>query len=195
MDGNSAQAISNRIYLNSREGLWLNEGATARRNAVYSNGGDGVYVNPCNDLLTTIQNNLIYNNGSNRIGYYNINIPNVSIGMNFSCYNNSPVLFENNTLYGGNGLFISYSGYYAAPVTNRNNIIWADGSGRAAVTVVNPPGGFDSDYNDLFVTNGAVAGYWGGMGCSTLADWQNASATDANSLSTGPALCRPRRQR
>ena len=102
-----------------------------------------------------------------------------------------PVEFENNTLYGDNGLFVSYLSNYGYPITNRNNIIWTEGSGKVAITVVNPPVIFASDYNDLFVTNGAIAGSWGGIVCPTLADWHTASAQDASSLSINPLFVDP----
>ena len=75
VNGASSEAIGNRIYLNDATGLYLYNGAAARRNVVYSNGGDGVHVDSCYALITTIQNNLIYDNGTGGSGYYNVNIP------------------------------------------------------------------------------------------------------------------------
>ena len=50
--------------------------------------------------------------------------------------------------------------------------------------------GFQSDYNDHYVTGNANVGYWGG-GRTGLTGWQNASSGDGNSLSTDPLLVDP----
>jgi len=168
----SAEAIGNRVFLNGDAGLWLWYWPAARGNVVYSNGGDGVHVG---GGPTALQNNLIYDSG---MGYYNINAQ------------DSRVLIENNTLYGGDGLYLGN----LVATTNRNNIIWTQGSGSVAITAGNPagsPNSFLSDYNDFFVTNGAIVGSWGGIGCPTLANWQSASSRDANSLSTNPFFVDP----
>ena len=149
----SAVAIGNRSYLNGT-GLQLS-GVTAGRNVAYSNTGDGIYVP--GGGTSSLQNNLVYANGS-----YNVHI------YGGWPYGAASVLRQNNTLYGGNGLFVDNGSANAGSpgavtVTNRNNIIWAQGLGQVAISVgATPvsPASLNSDYNDLYATGGASVGFW-----------------------------------
>ena len=115
--GGSAQTVGNRSYLNGT-GLQLS-GGNASRNVIYSNAGDGIVAS--GSLL--VQNNLVYANG----------------GFNVHLSGPGSMAVLNNTLCGGNGLFADNQGDPYQTVSNRNNIIWAAGNGRVALTVGNPP--------------------------------------------------------
>ncbi|MBN1675237.1 MAG: hypothetical protein JXR37_29625, partial [Kiritimatiellae bacterium] len=103
---------------------------------------------------------------------------------------NTRGVVENNTLYGGKGLYINDP----LAVTNRSNIIWATGSGKETVRVAYPPAGADvfvSDHNDLYATDGAAVGNWGGGNCPDLGSWQSSSSNDNSSVSVAPAFVDP----
>ena len=69
----------------------------------------------------------------------------------------------------------------------QNNIIWSRGAGQTAIYVENPPGarGHGSDYNDCYVTEGAVGGQLAGPR-ATLSSWQQVSLRDIHSISVDP---------
>jgi hypothetical protein len=66
-----------------------------------------------------------------------------------------------------------------------NNIIRADGAGKYALSWLSTAGSLFSDYNDLFVTNGAAVGSYGAAVKATLAEW-TLTGRDLNSLSADP---------
>ena len=95
---------------------------------------------------TTIVNNLVYDNDRSNKGHWNIGIAD---------YDN---LVENNTLYGGNGLY--WDGPWGD--VTRNNIIWAKGAGHYAIYYERTDGTPFSDFNNFYASDGATLGYWGG---------------------------------
>ena len=96
----------------------------------------------------------------------------------------SYVTISNCTVFGNANKGISLSG---SEITLRNTIIHADGVGRYAINSWNA---LLSDYNDLFVTNGAILGSLNGVVQPSLADWRR-SGMDSNSLSTDPQFVNP----
>ena len=166
ISGATSEAATNRVCMNNGDGMYLSGGATVRRNAVYSNRGHGMWITGTGN---TIRNNLVYDNDRENAGHWNI-----GIGSNGN-------LVENNTLYGGYGLYCW--GPWGSVA--RNNIIWAKGAGRYAIYHERTDGTPFSDYNNLYATDGASLGYWGGARAD-LAAWKSATGLDTNSLSTDP---------
>jgi parallel beta-helix repeat protein len=161
-------AVNNRSYGNGNDGLRVNGGALARRNVVFNNGRHGILGGGGGE---TLRNNLIYSNAQ-----WNVYVDGTGCA----------TVFENNTLYGGNGLSLGYCCFGAKWFTNQNNIIRVMGSGKAALEVRTwPAEGFVSDYNDYYVTDGAVVANWQGSR-PTLSAWQQITALDPNSQAIDP---------
>ncbi|MBI4060684.1 MAG: Ig-like domain-containing protein [Elusimicrobia bacterium] len=78
---------------------------------------------------------------------------------------------------GSNGLFV------------KNNIFVSSGAASGLLLMADvdagSQAGFTADYNDYFSTNAAPF-QWGGAVAATLADWQNASVQDLNTISADP---------
>jgi len=172
--GEASEAVGNEVYLNSGSGLYLYYSAAGRRNKVYSNYRNGIYARNGGEP-TRMLNNLVYDNAKGGSSYYNMYV------------NVGKALVENNTLYGANGLRF-YSTIHG--VTNRNNTIWASGSGATAIRASSVSGTFVSDYNNLYATDTAKVGYWSGYR-DTLADWQAASSVDVGSIGANPLFVDP----
>ena len=75
--------------------------------------------------------------------------------------------------------------YYTGSTVNVMDNIFANIGGGGAIGG-NSNGMTNSDYNDFYSTGSL--GNWAGTSCSTLADWQGASAMDANSVSGDPKV-------
>ena len=169
--GAASEAVGNRVYLNDYQGMKVESGASAWQNTVYSNRRGGISVGGSD---TQLFHNLVYDNDRSNEGNWNI--------FN-SGYRN---LIENNTLYGGNGL------YWSAPWgdVTRNNIIWTRGAGRYAIYYGRTDGTPISDFNNFYASDGATLGYWGGDR-TNLAAWTSATGLDTNSLSADPLFVCP----
>jgi parallel beta-helix repeat protein len=174
LSGVGCEAVGNRVYLNSGDGLYVNMAGVTRRNVVYSNGGHGITVDSWNGANTII-NNLSYDNDRRNEGHWNIYV------------SRSGDIIQNNTLYGGNGLL--WEGPWGDVA--RNNIIWAKGSGHYAVYYNNSSATPVSDFNNLYATDGANVGYWAGTTRAALAAWKAATGLDTNSLSADPLFVDP----
>ncbi|MBD3246338.1 MAG: hypothetical protein GF333_04940 [Candidatus Omnitrophica bacterium] len=121
---------------------------------------------------TSIYNNMIYD-----VGYYGVYI--------YRC-DDMEFLFNSIDNDGGRCLYK----YQGANGDYRNNILSNTSTNSGHYCFYNGDGdkasySFTSDYNDFYVPSGASAGYYGGAQAS-LADWQTATAEDANSLSKNP---------
>jgi len=104
-------------------------------------------------------------------------------------YYSDDVSLVNNTLY----LNESHQVYLYASANNasiRNNVVSADGAGDYGIYVYSSASISSSDYNDVHVTNGALAGHLGGA-YATLYDWQMGTGFDAHSLSVDPLFVDP----
>lgn len=166
--GTGCEAVANRVYLNNGDGMNVNIGGVTRRNVVYSNGGHGIIVDSWNGANTVI-NNLFYDNDRRNEGHWNMVVA------------RSGDIIQNNTLYGGHGLYLE--GPWGDVI--RNNIIWAKGSGRYAVYFNNNSAKPISDFNNFFTSDGALLGYWGGARAD-FAAWKSATGLDTNSISSNP---------
>ncbi|MBN1674683.1 MAG: right-handed parallel beta-helix repeat-containing protein [Kiritimatiellae bacterium] len=187
------EANRNQVYANEEDGLSVTVDATARRNTAYGNGRDGMATSDGTHVeqnvvhangryginascgiqqeVVVVANNLVYSNGSYNAYLYSSWGPGL--------------LFENNTLYGGNGLYVQSGA--GDPVTNRNNIVWAGGDGKIGIYAAALSSAFGSDYNDLYAADGAHIGYWQGYRTSLKA-WQSVTLQDGNSLSIAPVF-------
>ncbi len=167
LDGTGCQAVGNRVYLNNGSGIYLNSGAVAESNKVFSNKRQGFVLAGSGNA---VRNNLVYDNDRNNEGYFNIESQ------------ASSTVIQNNTLYGANGLY----SYYPWGNVHRNNIIWAKGSGRYAIYHNRTDSSSQlSDFNDLHISDGATLGYWSGARAD-LAAWRAATGFDTNSFSLNP---------
>jgi hypothetical protein len=118
-------------------------------------------------------NNFIINNGGGGQALYLHSVTNLDI------YHNSALHINGNS---SSSAFYIYSGNENNIV---NNIFINKGAGYAYYVGSN--GAIStSDYNNLYVY-GDYVGYWDGN-LGTLADFQNAGSTDANSISTNPGF-------
>ena len=162
----------NECYLNGSDGIYVTGGSSKiADNRVYENGGHGIFLD---DGEGALERNIIHDNTG-----YGIYVAN----------SDNKVEVLNNSLYGYNGVYFSYP----LAVTNRNNIIWARGSGNYAVNVPSMPGTrvFHCEENNLYTTEGASVGNWLGTPCATMTDWRAASTNDTNSISSAPLFADP----
>ena len=179
----ASEVVENRVFLNNGTGISLGAGSPARRNVVYSNRGHGIYTDGYEGYFTVIANNLCYANGD-AAGEYNI-----MVAANF--WQAKQALVENNTVYGGNGIYIGNP----INVTNRHNIIWATGAGRYALVRYShmnryPTGFMESDYNNIIATDGATFSAWLGNQNDML-EWRKATGYDTHSFSALPLFVNP----
>ncbi len=160
--------FSNRVYANASTGVHLYTGSPATNNVIYNNS-IGIIAEPgdgTND--STIANNLIYANGDQGIiihsGYHDF--------------------VTNNTVYelSGDALDVDNSTRY---ISIRNNILWTQ-LGYDLNVDSSSQVGFDSDYNDLYITGAAQTAFWQGISFQTLFDWQYADFVDQNSFNFDP---------
>ena len=75
--------------------------------------------------------------------------------------------------------------YYSGSTVNVMDNIFANIGGGGSIGG-NPNGMTNSDYNDFYTTGNL--GSWNGTACSSLTDWQTATAMDANSVSGDPKV-------
>ena len=180
--GAKHEIADNRVFGNVRTGIYFEGSGRARRNVVYSNGGHGIQIEGVDGDYRQIINNLCYLNGHTP-GYFNI------VG-GANEWQGKRGLIENNTCYGGSGIYIGNP----IAFTNRNNIIWATGSNSVALVrgmYGNYAWGtFESDNNLTYTTDGAIAGQWNGNQAG-LADWQYATKQDFHSFSVNPQFVNP----
>ncbi|MEI6396427.1 MAG: right-handed parallel beta-helix repeat-containing protein, partial [Verrucomicrobiota bacterium] len=179
---NTSEAVENRVFLNNGSGIYAALDANARRNVVYSNRDHGILVNGYAGHMHVIANNLCYANGA-AAGAYNIYlVPNTWQG--------NDALIENNTVYGGGGIYIGNP----IAVTSRNNVFWATGTGRYALVRYSNPdhawGTLVSDNNCILATDGASLSYWLGPQ-NDLLEWRAATGLDTHSFSANPLFVNP----
>ena len=180
---NASEAVENRVFLNNGTGISIRTGSPARRNVVYANKGHGIYVDGYEGNFTVVANNLCYNNGATP------DVFNIMFSANY--WQGKQGLIENNTVYGGNGIYIGNP----VNVTNRNNIIWATGAGRYALVRYShmdryPTGFMESDYNNIIATAGATFSAWLGNQNDML-EWRKATGYDTHSFSADPLFVNP----
>ncbi len=111
-------------------------------------------------------------------------------------------IYYNSIYIGGSGLLTntnSYGIYRNKPsiINFKNNILFnnrsqVSGNGKHyAVYCANTSAGFNSNYNDLYVStpgqNGQLIGFWTSA-CTTLQQWRTVSSKDLNSISRNPGF-------
>jgi Ca2+-binding RTX toxin-like protein len=154
----------NRVYRNTTIGIRTSSG-TVHGNVVYSNA-TGIQTTATGG---TVVNNLVYAN----------TLQGVSIQGG-----TSGLSVVNNTIYqlAGNAVTVE-SG--ALNVHLRNNLLWTEAGYDLSVDRQSQPG-FQSDYNLFYTTGTGKVGVWQGVALAALANWRNATFTDANSLAGDP---------
>ncbi|MEQ1829659.1 MAG: right-handed parallel beta-helix repeat-containing protein, partial [Pirellula sp.] len=204
--------VGNLVYnhfATSQTGITVNSGATAKRNIVrdnyygiYSNGGEisenrsyrnldaGIYP----DFGTQVLRNVVYSNAIGIRGQssYSGNLVNNLI------YGNSlyGVLFTSSGSNGGSPSIVNNTVYQplgdairlqsnSRNVNVRNNVLWVN-AGYDLNIAGDSQTGFQSDYNNLFVTGTGMVATWQNVDRPTLSAWRTTAFTDANSLSIDP---------
>ena len=172
-------------------GFYLNNSDyVALENLRITGGYNGVYLRDSD--FSIISNSRFYGNSAKGILIYgsdNAIIRNNVMDRNqygISTQGHSyDVSIINNTLILNSDIQICIE--YWASVILRNNIIWADSEGnyclyrRANDGVIS-----SSDYNDLYVTNGAYVGGFYETQYPTLFDWQTETGLDKHSINNDP---------
>lgn len=192
----SDQVLGNSVASNATAGLLL----TARDclvsgNTVSANGTDGMNLGGNSGSPYVITRNTVTDNGEEGIEVFSslrVDCRN-NVLANSTTYNllfpaaNNLARFENNTLYGGNGVLLPDP----VAVTNRNNIIWSTGAGSFGIDVPTlSQGAYDllSDYNTLIATDGAAVGRWGAQTCMDVSNWQTITWKDPNGTGADPCF-------
>ena len=139
---------NNLVYGNSDFGIESVYAATVTGNVAYSNG---VGIRSL-DGGPTVTNNLVYDNSVQGVW--------LTAGTNARIYNNTVYQLT------GDALHIDNS---ASGIAVENNILWAQGGYDISVASTSE-NGFESDYNDLYVTNGGSVGLWENNPQATLQD-------------------------
>src|SRR5262249_517802 len=124
-------------------------------------------------------------------GYYtnnqivnNLIYANLNQGILIQSTSGLPTEVVNNTIYQPLGDAVDIQNN-SQNVHLRNNILWTQ-SGFAIAVASNSQLGFASNFN-IFVTTGTgQVGQWQGIARPTLASWQTADFTDADSLARDP---------
>ena len=162
-----ATASENRVYSNSRYGMYVGSNSEARGNHVYSNA-TGIYSQHSSNVVA---NNVIYTNSLHGV--------------------EGTGEIVNNTIYQPVGDAVSVSG---ANAQLRNNILWV-GAGYAIVVPPSDQTGFNSDYNLVQTTGAGRMGQWQNVSHTSLQSWRDATFLDQHSLSQDPLFCRSERRR
>ena len=162
-------ARANRVYGNAGPGIQATGQAVISGNVVYTNQS-GLLLD--GNFLGRADHNLVYDNRDAGVEVFSNVAPAIEL--------------VNNTIYqpAGNGVHVAVA---ANNVHLRNNIIWTM-QGAGIVVDDEAQDGFSSDYNLLYATGAGKTGHWQGLDRPTLAAWQSAAFTDANSLSQNPLL-------
>ena len=164
----NCNVYDNTCYSNSN-GIYIYLGSTYNmvyRNRIYSNLNSGIYV---------------YNGSHYATVYNNFSLLNVLSGIKFALSTNGNAY--NNTCYNNTEACIRFENA-ATTMTCKNNIMFGM-TDYCLYVSDDSQTGFVSDYNDLYPTGTANAGYWGSSK-ATLALWKTASSQDANSISANP---------
>jgi len=174
MSGGASSLVAGNICWSNitSDGITIiDSGPTVIGNVAYKNGGIGLKIDS-GAGSARISNNLLHGNAEQGL---------------YLSKDDCRAMIENNTIYGGKGVYIANP----LQVTNRNNIVWSDGSGNACIEVQNlplPSAVFASDYNDLYATGDASVGSIVDPPAvmPVLGDWTNGAGTDASSISVDP---------
>lgn len=168
-----------RIFSNAVGVLLIGDvdGVMIEDNAVYSCSSMGIYLRTgCDD--NTVRRNRVYDNAS--LGVY------VTSGGGSSSLRNALV---NNTIYSNNNADAQVLADGGSTISLRNNIIWADIAGQACVWGYNGISNItSSNYNNLYISNGAVTGSLGNptpTDYATIVDWRG-QGFDSTSIQKNP---------
>ena len=184
-------------------------GTTVRDSHVYGNSGVGIFVFARDTLVSgnTVHDNAIGIQVSGVFGgtggptpgirlVNNLAYDDAQAGVVLQDANPTPFsgplqpIMLNNTVYEPFADAVQLTGG-SFNIQLRDNILWAGGAGHYAINVANTAqGGFASDYNDLFATNGGQLGLWQ-VPFGTLADWRYELGFDTHSIFADPLFVRP----
>ncbi len=193
-NGGSGRVAGNEIHDNAT-GITLNNNYSCyfvvENNRVYHNTGTGIVAN----VGMTVRNNVVYSNslGIDAIGSYsgaitnNLVYANTNRGIRLSGAR-SGARVVNNTVYQTVGDALRIEGS-SQNVNLRNNILWVD-AGYCLSVDANSQTGFSSDRNLFYhdASPSAHVGFWNSVIQHTLADWQDTTTRDGNSVEGNPGF-------
>ena len=165
----SGEVRDNRVYHNSDAGVVADGSPLITRNVIYSNP-TGIRGNFA--FAGTLANNLIY---ANSLAGFT-----VSTGS----YYGGNVTLVNNTFAQTSGDAIRATST-SRNLRLRNNILWVSG-GYGINVSPDSQVGFQSDYNNFYVTGTGKVASWQNVDRNSLAAWRSTAFTDANSLNVDP---------
>ena len=123
----------------------------------------------------------------------NLIFANTNAGINLagtaSVFNTTGGPIVNNTVYQLTGDAIRIQGNFSN-VHLRNNILWV-AAGYDIKVGSDSEVGFQSDYNDLYITGTGKLGQWDGRDFTSRADWFYQSGLDQHSISADPLFVNP----
>jgi len=158
------------VTANRADGIYVRRagGCLLRDNLVAANGANGIYCDEAHDIDLT----------------HNIVRHNQAFGLGLAGCDRAAV--EANTVAANDEdqIDVLHTDTGPVPATLAHNILYAEQPGTHALSR-RLEAVLDSNYNDLYATNGALVGYHG-ADCPTLADWQAASGQDAASIAADP---------
>jgi hypothetical protein len=162
---NVGNAVAEGIVIGGASGdnddVWVSENSVSATDI-------GIHIEKRTQERTRIVNNIVH---SSKCGVRN--------------YGGEALFLSHCSISADTGVFIDDKMGSVDDDTLRNNIVFSeDGFCIYMNLFFFAPGGWSSDYNDLFTETGNV-GYWRGNR-STLSAWQSASSGDANSTSADP---------
>ena len=170
-------AESNRVFNNTRIGIFADAFASILSNFVYSNsvGILGDRVSTSSPYRGLIQNNLVYDNSNQGI----------VVQRGGASGTVHPRVF-NNTVFQEVGDAVRVQST-SQNVKIRNNILWVE-AGFDIFVGTNSQVGLDSDYNQFNqgVDPNAQVGFYNNAGQDMLADWQLATGLDTHSREGDP---------
>ncbi|MDO8598265.1 MAG: right-handed parallel beta-helix repeat-containing protein, partial [Sulfuricaulis sp.] len=214
---NAAQITANIITNNFGQGIRIYSCAAPvlQDNVIANNGQEGVYLQSCNSASVvnhtiylnaggvhaysspslTLAGNRIYSNddygiyaeggaitGSGNLVYLNT-------GTGLTLLSSPQSVVENNTFYRNATVNVRLAGMHNN-VRVANNILSSSGAGQSCIQFDTLGTSWLADYNDYFITNGAVMWNWKGPRYS-LAALQNYSGMERHSIDLDPQFVDP----
>ncbi len=185
------EVLANNVHDNA-EGIFAgSSNGPVEDNVVYNNSGDGIE----GAQYCPIIGNTVYGNGTgiavdySSTGAVSGNLVYENINQGILVRDGGSPAIANNTVYQplGDALDILTN---CVNVTLTNNILWAQTGYDINVDATSQIG-FQSDYNDLYVTGAGKLVSWQGQSILTLPAWYYLVGQDQHSLSVNPQFVNP----
>ena len=194
--GDGATARNNIVY-NNLTGIYAANNSQVLNNQVYNNAGDGIYGNTqyfdgwnYSVGLAVVNGNIVHDNAVGIVVTYgsfqlenNLLYSNTNQGILLNSFNQSAI--ENNTVYQPTGDAVSIVNTTSVNLTN--NILWSQAGHDISLDIASERG-FQSDYNDLFVSGSGKIASWEGHDFLTRFDWTSEVGQDLHSFQADPSF-------